>query len=90
MDNLPVVYVCGDSTVCDQPGENNASWGQMLPRFFKPDVVVANHGESGESLRGFLGEKRWDKVLSLMKPGDYMIVQMGHNDEKEPGPGVGA
>jgi lysophospholipase L1-like esterase len=90
VDNLPVVYVCGDSTVCDQPGENYASWGQMLPRFFKPDVVVANHGESGESLRGFLGEKRWDKIMSLLKPGDYVIVQMGHNDEKERGEGVGA
>ena len=90
MDNLPVVFVCGDSTICDQPGENFASWGQMLPRFFKSDVVVANHGESGESLKGFLGEKRWDKVLGLMKKGDYMIVQMGHNDEKESGPNVGA
>ncbi len=69
VDTLPVVYVCGDSTVCDQPGENNASWGQMLTRFFKPDVVIANHGESGESLHDFLGEKRWDKVMSLMKPG---------------------
>ena len=90
VDDLPVVFVCGDSTICDQPGENFASWGQMLPRFFKSDVVVANHGESGESLKGFLGEKRWDKVLSLMKKGDYMIVQMGHNDEKESGPNVGA
>jgi lysophospholipase L1-like esterase len=62
----------------------------MLPRFFKTDVVIANHAESGESLRGFLGEKRWDKVMSLLKPGDYMIVQMGHNDEKERGDGVGA
>ena len=87
---LPVVYVCGDSTVCDQPGEAFASWGQMLPRFFKTDVVIANHGESGESLRGFLGEKRWDKVMSLLKPGDFMLVQMGHNDEKEKGEGVGA
>jgi lysophospholipase L1-like esterase len=90
VDDLPVVFVCGDSTICDQPGENFASWGQMLPRFFNSEIVVANHGESGESLRGFLGEKRWDKVLSLMKKGDYMIVQMGHNDEKETGAGVGA
>jgi lysophospholipase L1-like esterase len=90
IDNIPVVYVCGDSTACDQPGENNASWGQMLTRFFKTDVVIANHGESGESLRGFLGEKRWDKVMSLLKPGDYVLLQMGHNDEKEKGPGVGA
>jgi lysophospholipase L1-like esterase len=90
LENIPVVYVCGDSTACDQPGENNASWGQMLTRFFKTDVVIANHGESGESLRGFLGEKRWAKVMSLLKPGDYVILQMGHNDEKEKGQGVGA
>ncbi len=90
VNELPVLYVCGDSTVCDQPGENNASWGQMLTRFFKPDVVIANHGESGESLRDFIGEKRWPKVLSTMKAGDYMIVQMGHNDEKDNRPGAGA
>ncbi len=90
VDNLPVVYVCGDSTICDQPGENFASWGQMLPRFFTPDVTIANHGESGESLSSFLGEKRWPKVMSLLKAGDYVILQMGHNDEKEHGPGIGA
>jgi hypothetical protein len=67
---VPTIYVVGDSTSTDQPGEPFNSWGQMLPRFFKPEVAVANHGESGESLRGFLGEKRWDKVLSVMKPGD--------------------
>lgn len=90
LENLPVVYLCGDSTVCDQPGEAYASWGQMLTRFFKPDVVIANHGESGESLRGFLSEKRWAKIMSLLKPGDYVVVQMGHNDSKERGEGVGA
>ena len=90
ISNIPVVYVCGDSTICDQPGENFCSWGQMLPRFFNTGVVIANHGESGESLSSFIGEKRWDKVMSLIKPGDFMIVQMGHNDEKEKGPGVGA
>lgn len=90
VDHLPVVYLCGDSTVCDQPGELYASWGQMLTRFFTPDVVIANHGESGESLRSFLGERRWEKVMSLLKPGDYVIIQMGHNDSKERGEGVGA
>ncbi len=62
----------------------------MLPRFFKPDVVIANHAESGESLGSFLGEKRWEKVMSLLKPGDTVIMQMGHNDEKDKGPNEGA
>ncbi|PWT88271.1 MAG: rhamnogalacturonan acetylesterase, partial [Blastocatellia bacterium] len=58
--------------------------------FFKPEIVVANHAESGESLRSSLGARRLDKVLSTMRPGDYLFIQYGHNDEKEKGEGVGA
>jgi lysophospholipase L1-like esterase len=89
-DNVPTIYIAGDSTSTDQPGEPFNSWGQMLTRFFQPAIAVANHGESGESLRGFMGERRLDKVLSVIKPGDYLFVQMGHNDQKEKGDGVGA
>ncbi|HZZ30207.1 MAG TPA: rhamnogalacturonan acetylesterase [Pirellulales bacterium] len=89
-DNIPTVYLLGDSTVCDQPLEPWNSWGQMLPRFFQPGVVVSNQAESGESLRSSLGAKRLDKVLSTMKPGDYLFIQYGHNDMKEKGEGVGA
>ena len=89
-DDLPTIFLLGDSTVCDQPLEPYNSWGQMLPRFFKPGIAIANHAESGESLRSSLGAKRLDKVLSLMKPGDYLFIQYGHNDEKEKGEGVGA
>jgi len=87
---LPTVYLLGDSTVCDQPSEPYNSWGQMLTRFFKPEVVVANNAESGESLKSSLGARRLDKVLSTMKRGDYLLIQFGHNDEKEKGTGVGA
>jgi lysophospholipase L1-like esterase len=91
VDDAVTVYVLGDSTVCDQPREPFNSWGQMLPRFFKPGVVaVANHAESGESLRSSLGAKRLDKVMSTMKKGDYLFIQYGHNDMKERGEGVGA
>jgi lysophospholipase L1-like esterase len=87
--DVPTVYLLGDSTVCDQPLEPYNSWGQMLTRFFKPGVAIANHAESGESLRSSLSARRLDKVLSLMKPGDYLFIQYGHNDEKEKGEGVG-
>lgn len=87
---VPTIFLLGDSTVCDQPLEPYNSWGQMLTRFFKPGVAIANHGESGESLRSSLGAKRLEKVISLMKPGDYLFIQYGHNDEKEKGEGVGA
>ena len=86
----PTLFLLGDSTVCDQPLEPYNSWGQMLTRFFKPGVALANHAESGESLRSSLGAKRLDKVLSQMKPGDFLFIQYGHNDEKEKGEGVGA
>ena len=89
-DKLPTVYLLGDSTICDQPSEPYSSWGQMLPRFFGSSVVVANHAESGESLKSSLGARRLDKVISLIKPGDYLLIQYGHNDEKEKGEGVGA
>lgn len=88
--DVPTLFLLGDSTVSDQPSEPYASWGQMLPRFFGRDVAVANHAESGESLRSSLGAKRLDKVLSVMRPGDYLLIQYGHNDEKEKGSGVGA
>lgn len=89
-NDLPTLYILGDSTVCDQPSEPWNSWGQMLPRFFKPEIVVANNAESGESLRSSLAAHRLDKILSTMKQGDYLFIQYGHNDMKEKGPGVGA
>jgi lysophospholipase L1-like esterase len=81
-DDVTTVYLLGDSTVCDQPREPYASWGQMLPRFLGPKVAVANHAESGESLRSSLAARRLDKVLGVLKPGDYLLLQYGHNDMK--------
>ena len=76
------VYIAGDSTVTDQRREPWAAWGQMLPRFFKAGVAIANHAESGESLKSFTGENRLAKLLERMKPGDYLFVQFAHNDQK--------
>jgi lysophospholipase L1-like esterase len=89
-DDVPTVYLTGDSTVCDQPTEPWASWGQMLTRFFKPDIAIANHAESGEALRSSRRAHRFEKIFSTMKKGDFVIIQFGHNDEKEKGEGVGA
>lgn len=76
------VYLAGDSTVVDQDVEPWAAWGQMLPRFFLPGVVIANHGESGETSKSFVGEQRLAKVMSLIQPGDYLFMQFAHNDQK--------
>jgi len=81
----PTVFVVGDSTVTDQPYEPGASWGQMLPRFLR-GVAVANHAESGETMKSFISGLRLAKVLSQIKAGDYLFIQFGHNDEKKSWP----
>lgn len=84
------VYLAGNSTVVNQDNEPWASWGQMVPRFFKPGVSFANHAESGLTLGSFIGSKRLAKILSVIKPGDYLFVEFGHNDQKDKGPDAGA
>lgn len=83
------VFIAGDSTVTDQANEPYTGWGQMLPRFFQPGVAVSNHAESGLALFSFRGQKRLDKVLSMMKKGDYLFIQFGHNDQKDKAEGSG-
>ena len=78
----PVIYLAGDSTVVDQYYEPWAAWGQMLPRFFLPGIVIANHAESGETTKSFVGEHRLAKIMTTMKPGDYLFIQFAHNDMK--------
>lgn len=85
-DEAITVFLAGDSTVTDQQLEPYAAWGQMLPAFFGPTVAIANHAESGESARSFVSERRHAKVMAMIKPGDYLFMQFGHNDQKA-GPG---
>jgi lysophospholipase L1-like esterase len=84
--DVPTVYMAGDSTMVDQDKEPWAAWGQMLPVFFGPRVVIANEAESGETIRSFTGERRFDKIMSTIKKGDYLIIQFAHNDQKNGSP----
>lgn len=74
------VFLIGDSTVTDQVTEPYGTWGQNLTRWFKEPVVIANHAESGQTIKGFRFQRRWDKVLDLIREGDYVMMQFGHND----------
>ena len=87
---VTTVFLCGNSTVVDQEDEPWASWGQMITRWFTPQVAIANYAESGLSCTTFLAQLRLDKILTQLKPGDYVIVEFGHNDEKEKKAGDGA
>ncbi len=84
--DAPTLYLAGDSTVVDQDKEPWAAWGQMLPAFFGPALAIANEAESGETIRSFVGEHRLEKIMSTIRPGDYLAIQFAHNDQK-PGPG---
>ena len=84
------IFLAGNSTVVDQSREPWAAWGQMIPCFFiAGKVAVANYAESGEALNSFLSARRLQKILSIMKPGDYLFIEFGHNDQKQKGEGVG-
>ena len=90
VENVPTIFLCGNSTVVDQDNEPWASWGQMVPRFFTDSICFANYAESGESANTFIGAGRLKKALTQMKPGDYIFMEFGHNDQKQKGPGKGA
>lgn len=86
----PTVFLCGNSTVVDQDNEPWASWGQMITRFFNDSVCFANFAESGETASTFIAAKRLAKAQTMMKKGDYIFIEFGHNDQKQKFPGSGA
>lgn len=83
------LFLAGDSTVTDQDGSPYASWGQLITNYVSNDLSVANYAESGASLVSFKSTKRLDKVIGLMKKGDYLFIEFGHNDQKRKGDGIG-
>ncbi len=89
IEDATTVFIAGDSTVTDQAQEPYVGWGQVLPRFFNERVAVANYAESGRALYSFKSEHRLEKILSVIKPDDYLLVQFGHNDQKDKSPGSG-
>ena len=79
------IFIIGDSTAANKDttnGKKERGWGMMLQRCFDDNIRVDNHAVNGRSSLTFLNEGRWQKVLDLIQPGDYVIIQFGHNDEK--------
>lgn len=85
-DDRPItIFMIGDSTMANKPldKENQErGWGQALPAHLTGNIVVDNHAVNGRSTKSFIDEGRWDAVLNKIKPGDYVFIQFGHNDEK--------
>lgn len=79
------IFMIGDSTMADKDysgGKQERGWGMMLKYCFSDKIVVDNHAVNGRSSKSFIDEGRWQAVLDKLKPGDYVFIQFGHNDEK--------
>jgi lysophospholipase L1-like esterase len=77
-----MVWLAGDSTVTDQESTAYAGWGQHLPQHFISPISVANYADSGESSGSVLNSaKLWGAIKGGMKAGDWVMLQVGHNDK---------
>lgn len=84
-DNIITVFMIGDSTMANKSIDNGnleRGWGMVLSGFFTEDVKVDNHALNGRSSKSFIDEGHWQEVIDKVKPGDYVFIQFGHNDEK--------
>lgn len=84
-ERTTTIFMIGDSTMANKDiskGKKERGWGMALQCFFDDNIVIDNHAVNGRSSLSFINEGRWDAVLKKMKPGDYVIIQFGHNDEK--------
>ncbi|WP_246022585.1 rhamnogalacturonan acetylesterase [Filimonas effusa] len=81
----PVIYVVGDSTVQNSDGNGTNEywgWGTLLKAHLDTTrISLHNHAKAGTSTRTFMSDGRWDKVLAQLKPGDFVLIQFGHNDQ---------
>lgn len=79
------LHLAGDSTLATKERRTpnpEYGWGEMLPRYFDARLTVVNHATNGRSTKSFIDEGRWQKLVDALQPGDWVIVQFGHNDQK--------
>ena len=82
-DNKPVVFITGDSTVknADKDEDGMWGWGAVANTIFdETRIDIINAAMAGRSCRSYLNEGRWDRVYNSLKPGDFVLIQFGHND----------
>ncbi|MEU2428414.1 rhamnogalacturonan acetylesterase [Streptomyces sp. NPDC007861] len=82
------LYIAGDSTAARKKAAHapQAGWGMALPLFLHQDLDVRNHAVDGRSSRSFADEERLAGILDAVRPGDVVLVQFGHNDQKTEDP----
>jgi lysophospholipase L1-like esterase len=85
----PRLHLAGDSTLATKERATpnpEYGWGEMLPRFFRDAATIVNHAANGRSTKSFLAEGRWQRLMEGVAPGDWVLVQFGHNDAKREDP----
>ncbi len=89
--DVPAVLLLGDSTVTDQraaspyaPGATYCGWGQMMPAFLGEQACVGNFARSGLTVETIRTEGLYDLMKAQLRPGDLVLIQFGHNDQKRP------
>jgi pectinesterase len=86
----PAIHLIGDSTMADKPdaAHPERGWGQLFRQLVRKPARTHNHARNGRSTKSFIDEGRWDAALKMLQPGDRLIIQFGHNDEKADNPAV--
>ena len=82
-DGKPVVFITGDSTVKNADKDENGMWGWGAVAntvFDETKIAIVNAAMAGRSCRSYLNEGRWEKVYNSLQPGDFVLIQFGHND----------
>jgi pectinesterase len=84
----PILFLAGDSTLADKPDalHPERGWGQLLRELVLPPLRLDNRAANGRSTKSFRDEGRWDDLLQALSPGDWVVIQFGHNDEKSADP----
>jgi lysophospholipase L1-like esterase len=86
LDIVPVdsgitFHLCGNSTIVEQENEPWSCWGQFIHRFYNSGIIINDLGSSGLQSSSFKNQKRLAKICSVMKPGDYLFFEFGHNED---------
>ncbi|MBN1523070.1 MAG: rhamnogalacturonan acetylesterase [Spirochaetales bacterium] len=82
------IYIAGDSTASHYARNlaPRTGWGQVLQEYFNDAVTVKNYAASGRSSKSYIAELQLKRIEMEIQPGDYLLVQFGHNDEKKDDP----
>ncbi|UUU21111.1 rhamnogalacturonan acetylesterase [Streptomyces sp. DSM 40750] len=78
------IHIAGDSTAAQKyaAAAPETGWGMALPFFLRSGLKVSNHAVNGRSSKSFIDEGRLDVILEAIRPGDFLVIQFGHNDSK--------